>query len=188
MSILASLHVTQATNIFIQWPGISPLASHFVAQHIDMAPARGHPTRQTGESPMTKSEGIVEIIDTPSQKTPTKLFQQEIIIQCWEGPIGNYVGGEKFHQHFSKVQVMHLPNAGLWPWAMFRWISDTVLSNGVQEHIEVLGKAKLSPAAWLTLVQNHWQVTGVKPEITGSLPGTLTRLGRCHEASSILWP
>jgi len=70
MSILASLHLTQTTNIFIQWPGVSPLASHFVAQHIDMAPARGHPTRQRGESPMTKSEGIVEIIDTPSPKKP----------------------------------------------------------------------------------------------------------------------
>ena len=164
MSILASLHLTQTTNIFIQWPGISPLASHFVAQHIDMAPARGHPTRQRGESPMSKSEGIVKIIDTPSQKKPTKLFQQgnihpmpgTCVFPCWRS---------KFSSTFQQGAGGALSNAGLWPWAMGQEESDTVLSNGVQEHTEVLGKAKLSPAAWLTLVQNHWQVTGVKPEI-----------------------
>lgn len=116
MSILASLHLTQPTNIFIQWPGVSPLASHFVAQHIDMAPARGHPTRQRGESPMTKSEGIVEIIDTPSPKNPTKLFQQEIIIQesnAWD--LLETMLEVKFHQHFSKGAGGAPPsNAGLW--------------------------------------------------------------------------
>ena len=107
MSILASLHVTQPTNIFIQWPGVSPLASHFVGQHIDMAPARGHPTRQRGESPMTKSEWIVDLIDTPSQKTLPSYFNRKSIIQCL-GPVAE-MSEVKFHQHFSKVQAVHRP-------------------------------------------------------------------------------
>lgn len=57
------LSISQTTNICIQWPGVSPIASHFVAQHIGMAPARGHPTRQRGESPM-KSPLKLSILQT----------------------------------------------------------------------------------------------------------------------------